>query len=175
MAGFRRVVYPQCRFLAARLQGREMTAESTSPTQPNPYSATHEELQPVTSSTQRGTIAVILLAGALVLIVAVTVTAVLAFVAGGIAGQEGLYRARAAGQAAKIRHHLNQQGQRYADLTIEQASDGWSYLTGTVSSQQDLDDLRAEMQRLFGEELGAEMTASVEVEQPSAAPGAEGE
>lgn len=152
-----------------------MNGELTSPTQPNPYSATHEELQPTARSSQRGWIAVMLVVGLLVLIAAMTVTAVVAYVAGGIAGQEGLYRARAAGQAAKMRHYLNRQGQRYADLTIEQASDGWSYLTGTVSSQQDMDELRGEMQRIFGEELGTEMTANVEVREPAATPAPEGE
>jgi hypothetical protein len=62
-----------------------------------------------------------------------------------------------------MRVYLGSQGDRFVDLTIEEASNGWSYLSGTVDSQADFDQLQDEMQRLFGEGLGEEMTRNVEV------------
>jgi hypothetical protein len=52
------------------------------PTQHNPFSASHEELQPAVRARGRGWIVILLVVGTLVLICAVTITAVLAFVAG---------------------------------------------------------------------------------------------
>jgi len=152
-----------------------MIPDSSKPAQPNPYSATHEELQPAAWPGNRGWIVAMLVLGTLILVSAIVVTAVLAFVAGGIVGQEQLYHSRAADQATQMQSYLNRQGERYAEVTIERASDGWSYLTGTVDSQQDFDQLRGEMQRLFGEELGADMTANVELRESAATRSPEGE
>jgi hypothetical protein len=133
------------------------------PTQPNPFSASHEELQPAVRASGRGWIVILVVVGTLVLLGAIAITAVVAFVAGGIIGQTQLYHQRAEQQAAEMRVYLGSQGDRFDDLTIEEASNGWSYLSGTVDSQADFDQLQDEMQRLFGEGLGEEMTRNVEV------------
>jgi hypothetical protein len=133
------------------------------PTQPNPFSASHEELQPAARASGRGWIVIMLVVGTLVLICAVTITGVLAFVWGAIVGTTDVYHRRAEQQAAEMRVYLGSQGDRFDDLTIEEASNGWSYLSGTVDSQEDFDQLQDEMQRLFGEELGEDMTRNVEV------------
>lgn len=138
------------------------------PNQPNPFSATHEELLPAHPASHRNWIVVMLIVGTLVLLAAIMITAVLAFVAGGIVGQSELYHQRATEQAAQMRSYLSSQGERFAEVEINEASSGWSYLSGTVDSQADFDQLQAEMQRLFGEELGSEMTRIVEVREEPA-------
>ena len=141
-------------------------ANSTTLPEPNPYSASEEELRAPASPRSRAWILV--LAGIVILMLAVTLlTAVVAFVAGGIVGQSELYHRRASEQADKMRVYLGQHEEQFSGLTIEEASNGWSYLEGTVNSQEDLDQLRREMQRLFGEELGDDMTRSVEVQPPA--------
>jgi hypothetical protein len=131
--------------------------------QPNPYSTSEEELHAPAAPPNRGRI-IAIVAGVAVLMLAVTLlTAVVAFVLGGIVGQTQLYHQRADEQADKMRVYLGEHEEKYSGLTIDEASDGWSYLDGTVKSQEDLDQLRSEMQRLFGEELGEDMTAGVEV------------
>jgi hypothetical protein len=135
--------------------------------QPNPYSASEEELRAPAVPRNRAWIFAAL-AGVVILLLAVTlITAVAAFVAGGIVGQSELYHRRASEQADKMRVYLGQHEEQFSGLTIEEASNGWSYLEGTVNSQEDLDQLRREMQRLFGEELGDDMTRSVEVQPPA--------
>src|SRR5687768_16215313 len=100
---------------------------------------------------------------AVVLLLLLPLVAIVAFVWGGIVGQTQLYHARAQQQARQMQAFIDQHPDRYSDLTIEEASSGWSHFSGAVDSQEDLDALRTEMQRLFGEELGDDMTRTVEV------------
>jgi hypothetical protein len=60
---------------------------------------------------------------------------------------------------------IDEYPERYSGLTIEEASNGWSFFSGTVQSQEDFDLLRAEMERMFGAELGQDMMHPVEVRQ----------
>lgn len=106
---------------------------------------------------------------ALVLLLLLPLVATIAFVWGGIVGQTQLYHARAQQQARQMQAFIDQHPDRYSGLTIEETSSGWSHFSGTVPSQEDLDALRAEMQRLFGVELGDDMVRTVEVA-PEVAP-----
>jgi hypothetical protein len=137
-------------------------AKSTLLPEPNPYSASDEELR-TSASPDRGRIVAIFVGVTVLMLAAMLLTAAVAFVAGGILGQTQLYHDRASEQADKMRIYLGEHVDQFSGVTIEEASDGWSYLDGTVKSQQDLDQLLSEMQRLFGEELGEDMAAGVEV------------
>ncbi|HEX5103222.1 MAG TPA: hypothetical protein VFV87_05395 [Pirellulaceae bacterium] len=138
----------------------------------NPYSATHEELQPATPPAHRAWIGIGLIVGTLVLLAAVVVTAVLAFVAGAVVGTSDVYHQRATRQADQIRIYLGSQEERYADVTIHEASNGWSYLEGSVDSQEDFDQLHDELKRLFGEELAEDMMRLVEIKEQAVPPAA---
>jgi hypothetical protein len=128
-------------------------------TDSNPYSANSGDYTPP----PRGRVPIAFWIAAGIALLLLPLVAMIAFVIGGILGQEELYHARASEQAEQMRAYLYEYPDRFGDVTIERASDGWSYLTGTVKTQQDLDDLRAEMGRLFGAKLGKRMTSNVKV------------
>lgn len=128
-------------------------------TDANPYSATSGDY----TQPPRGRVPIVVWLGAGIVLLLLPFVAMIAFVIGGILGQTQLYHSRADDQARQMQAYLDQYPDRYGEVTIEEASDGWSYLRGTVSTQQDLDDLQAEMARLFGAELGKRMTSNVEV------------
>ena len=140
-------------------------ANSAMMPQPNPYSTSEDELRAPAAPRSRAW--VLALVSVVIFMLAVTIlTTVVAFVLGGILGQTQLYLQRASEQADKMRVYLGEHEEQYYALTIDEASDGWSYLVGEVRSQEDLDQLRSEMQRLFGEELGEDMTRLVKVLAP---------
>jgi len=100
---------------------------------------------------------------ALSLLVLLPLAVCIAFIVGAIKGQLDLYHARAEEQASQMRSYIRLHENSYSNLEIEEASNGWSYFSGTVTSQTNLDFLTNEMQRLFGKELGERMTSNIEV------------
>ena len=93
------------------------------------------------------------------------VVAVVAFVIGGIWGQLSLYHRDAAHQTREITELLERETPRYSEISIREESDGWVSVNGTVKLQADLDELRAELKRMYGENLGDMMIGEIIVEE----------
>jgi hypothetical protein len=151
---------PKRRHVAARIYNVAMPV--------NPYQSASEDEAMAAESRVR-TFSRMGWGCAILLLLLLPLVATIAFFWGGIVGQTQLYHSRAQQQARQMQAFIDQHPDRYADLTIEEASNGWSHFSGTVPSQEDLDALRAEMQRLFGAELGDDMVRTVDVA-PEAAP-----
>ena len=127
---------------------------------PNPYAPSAEYAPP-----RKSRLPAILLCGtaALLVLLLLVVTAVAAYALGAVHATTELYHRRASHEVRQIQSYLQEHPDRYFQVTIQEISSGHSYLYGTVNSQEHLDVLKTEMQRLFGAELGEEMTNGVEV------------
>jgi hypothetical protein len=143
--------------------------------EPNPYATSENELRGPSAPANRRTVVLIVAGVSLLVLAMMLATAATAFLLGAISAETQLYHRRASLQAEKIRLYLGQHEDQFADVKINETSDGRSLLSGTVDSQADLDQLRTEVQRLFGEEMGAEMTAGVEIREAAAVLAPEGE
>ena len=95
------------------------------------------------------------------------VTAAAAFLLGAVIESRRHYSARAEEHAVPIRAFLSKHQAIYAELEVNEASSGYSYLTGFVRTPADLELLKNEMKRLFGEELDSRMTEGVYVLAPT--------
>jgi hypothetical protein len=104
--------------------------------------------------------------GATACLLLLVVTAVVSYIVGGIRGQSQLYRDQANEQAVEMQNVLDQHKNKFSDVTIHEASNGWSYFVGTVKKQEDFDLLQSETQRIFGEQVGRKMMRSVSAIEP---------
>ena len=64
----------------------------------------------------------------------------------------------------RITRFLKEHESRFGQLEVSHSSEGYALLYGNVATQSDLDHLRAEMTRLFGEEMAAKVVEDVEVD-----------
>lgn len=100
----------------------------------------------------------------LALCLLLAIVAVTSFLAGGIVGQTMVYAQRVAQQRDEWHVYLRQHPGKFAAIRVDVSSDGVAYLSGDVSSSEDLQILKNEAKRLFGEKLGHEMMWRVNVE-----------
>lgn len=60
---------------------------------------------------------------------------------------------------------LDRSPNRFHSVTIHEASNGWSYYFGSVSTEEDRDFLLSESERIFGESLGRKMVRAVLIDE----------
>lgn len=97
---------------------------------------------------------------------AMVVVAFVAFLAGGIAVQTDNYTRRAEHEMRLVRERVREHA-AFAKVVIRESSDGHVMLGGEVESQRDHDQLREELQDLFGTQRAAELAVLVEVVSPN--------
>lgn len=86
-----------------------------------------------------------------------------AFTIGAIVGNTQAYQAFAEHHQARIEEFLSLHPDNYADITVDRASNGWAYPSGTVTSQADYVMLSTELRTMFGDELAERMMRGVEM------------
>ncbi len=88
----------------------------------------------------------------------------IAFLIGAVIGNTQIYHNSSVQQQHRIEVFLAQHPDSFQDLTVEHASNGWSYPIGSVPRQSDYDLLADALRRMFGDELGSRMILNVTVE-----------
>jgi len=88
----------------------------------------------------------------------------IAFLIGAVIGNTQIYRNSSIQQQNRIEAFLGQHPKSFRNLTVEHASDGWSYPIGSVPTQSDYDLLADALHKMFGDELGDRMIRSVTIE-----------
>ena len=88
----------------------------------------------------------------------------IAFIIGAILGNTQIYRNFSEHQQSRIENYLSQNPDAFSDISVEHASNGWAYPIGSVSSQDDCDNLRSKLHEMFGDELAERMMNTVDVD-----------
>ena len=96
----------------------------------------------------------------LIAVVAVPV----AFIIGAVLGSVQIYRNFSEHQQARIEDYLSQHPDAFSEISVEQASSGWAFPVGAVSSQDDYDSLNSKLHEMFGDELAEQMMYTIDVE-----------
>jgi hypothetical protein len=86
-----------------------------------------------------------------------------AFIIGAILGNQQIYNNFASHQQSRIEAFLREDPEAFGDLTVEHASNGWAYPSGTVNTQADFDRLSNRLHEMFGDELADDMMGGVSV------------
>lgn len=102
---------------------------------------------------------------AVICLIAIFLTAPVAFIIGAIAGNTQIYNNFANHQQARIESYLREDPAAFGDLIVEHASNGWAYLSGTVPTQEDYDRLSQRLHQMFGDELAEAMLRNVRVQE----------
>ena len=87
----------------------------------------------------------------------------IAFVIGAMIGNTQIYSNFSSQQQTRIEVFLAQHPESFGDLTVEHASNGWAYPSGTVRHQVDFDLLADALHEMFGDELGNRMLGPVQI------------
>ena len=85
----------------------------------------------------------------------------MAFVVGLVVGNIQIYHNLAQAQRSQIEPILKRSPEAFGRLKIDQASDGWVYLTGIVDTAADRDRLSEQLKTLFGNKLADRMMRGV--------------
>ena len=120
---------------------------------PNPYETAHEsgsDRQKPLHRTVRFWIP------ALICVLAIIAVPV-AFFLGGIVAEVRQYNRRAEHQNQRIEAFFAEHPDKFANLTVEKASNGWAHPVGTVKTQADYDFLVNRFNEMFGDELTEHM------------------
>ena len=88
----------------------------------------------------------------------------IAFIIGAFLGNTQIYRNFSEHQQSRIENYLSQKPDAFSDISVEHASNGWAYPIGSVSSQDDYDNLRSKLHEMFGDELAERMMNTVDVD-----------
>jgi hypothetical protein len=91
-------------------------------------------------------------------------TVPIAFIIGAVLGETQIYRNFSKHQQSRIEDYLSQHPESFSDISVEHASNGWAYPTGSVPSQIDYDNLNAQLHEMFGDELAKRMMYTIDVE-----------
>ena len=87
-----------------------------------------------------------------------------AFILGGSAAETQQYHRRAMHQTQRIESFSAEHPDKFGNLTVEEASNGWAYPVGSVKTQADYDLLDDRLHEMFGDELAEQMIYVVDVD-----------
>lgn len=87
-----------------------------------------------------------------------------AFIVGAVIAESQQYDRRAEHQKQRIEAFFAEYPDKFGNLTIEKASDGWAYPLGTVKTQADYDILVRRLHEMFGDESAEQMIHAVHIE-----------
>lgn len=128
--------------------------------EPQPYAAPPDT--PATKSGRGRTLLIIVLLalnGCTILAIPV------AFLVGAINGNTQVYQNFARRQQIRIEDFFELHPGIYTKVEIHQASEGWVFLVGSVSTQKDYDRLSDELFDMFGDQFAEKMISGVTIEE----------